>query len=226
MTVAEIVMQSMSMRKMFSYIGMSGNKWYHKPRPRNIQINQTIAKITEKIGLKRPTYGTRRMAASVSRELDMPVNRKQIQRIYRKTGVISPQKTKKEIMRSNKKLLKPTGPDQLWESDMTYVWCGRDGWCYCFNVIDVFTRKWISYSFDVRADKHAAVDSIVNAIAITGSNCSQLVIRTDNGSQFVSRTFQDAIISLGAKQEFIRYHTPEQNGHVESFHKTLKKEYL
>ena len=32
--------------------------------------------------------------------------------------------------------------------------------------MDVFTRKWISYSFDVRTDKHAAVDSMVNAMPL------------------------------------------------------------
>ena len=32
--------------------------------------------------------------------------------------------------------------------------------------------------------------------------------------------------ALGIRLEFIYYNTPEQNGHVESFHKTLKKEYL
>ena len=57
------------------------------------------------------------------------------------------------------------------------------------------------------------------------SQCSHLIIRTDNGSQFVSRTFQDAIISW-SKTRVHKNHTPEQNGHVESFHKTLKKEYL
>ena len=134
--------------------------------------------------------------AGVSRELGVPINRKQIQRIYRKTGMISPQKTKKDIIRSNRKLLKLTGPNHLWEMDMTYIWSGIDSWCYCFNVIDVFTRKWISYSFDVRADKHAAVDSMVNAIATACPNCSHLIIRTDNGSQFDSRTFQDTIILL------------------------------
>ncbi len=69
------------------------------------------------------------------------------------------------------------------------------------------------------------VDSITNAML----QHAQL-FTSDNldivGSQFVNRAFQDAIISLGARQEFTRYYTPEQNGHTESFHKTLKKEYL
>ena len=98
------------------------------------------------------------MAAAVSREQMMPVNRKQIQRIYRKIGWVMPRKTKKEIIKSNRKLFKPTGPHQLWVMDMTYVWCGMDGWCYCFNIIDVFTRQWVAYSFDVRANKNAAID--------------------------------------------------------------------
>ena len=32
--------------------------------------------------------------------------------------------------------------------------------------------------------------------------------------------------ALGVRCEYIWHNTPEQNGHVESFHKTLKKEYV
>ena len=32
--------------------------------------------------------------------------------------------------------------------------------------------------------------------------------------------------SLGITLEYIYVNTPEQNGHIESFHKTLKKEYV
>jgi putative transposase len=57
-------------------------------------------------------------------------------------------------------------------------------------------------------------------------DCAKLVIRTDNGSQYVSKKFRESIAIFGARQEFIWHHTPQQNGHVESFHKTLKKEYI
>ena len=129
MTVASIIMQKISMRKSVSYVGLSRNKLYHKSRPRVIQIDPTVTKTVRKTGLKRPTYCTRCMVASVSREIAVPINRKQIQRIYRKTGMISPQKIKKDIIRSNRKLLKPTGPNQLWEMDMTYIRSGIDDGC-------------------------------------------------------------------------------------------------
>ena len=51
-------------------------------------------------------------------------------------------------------------------------------------------------------------------------------LRTDHGSQYGSNTFKKSIRILGIKQEFIAVNTPEQNGHVESFHKTLKREYV
>ena len=109
---------------------------------------------------------------------------------------------------------------------MSYVDCGSDGWCYCFNVVDAFTRKWVGYSFSSSATSDVAISSIVYAVASNKPDCSSLRIRTDNGTQYKSNATRKAIKLLGIQQEFIWHHTPQQNGHVESFHKTLKKEYL
>ena len=109
---------------------------------------------------------------------------------------------------------------------MTYIWCGIDGWCYCFNVVDCFTRRWVSYVFDVDATKQVAIGSITNVVSVENPDCSRLRLRTDNGTQYTSNDFRKAVSVFGIKHEFIWKHTPEQNGHVESFHKTLKKEYL
>ena len=154
----------------------------------------------------------------------------QIARRYReysgKLGRIEPQKTKNDIIRTNRKLFKPDAPNRLWETYMTYVWCGMDGWCYCFNVADCFTRRWISYAFDVDATKQVAIDSITNAVSVENPDCSRLRLRTDNGTQYTRNDFRKAVSVFGIKHEFIWKHTPEQNGHVESSHKTLKKRIL
>ena len=215
-----------SLNKSLLFTGVSKTRWYYSKNPRNISVDPIVTDVVQKIGKQRPTYGTRRMAAQVSRELNIPVNRKKIQRIFNKLGWIEPQKTKKEIMKSGRVLFQPSAPNQLWQTDITYVLCGIDGWCYCFNVFDAFSRKWISHVFDVSAPKDTAIQSVVDAVAIAKPDCSKLIIRTDNGSQYISRDFQKSVTLLGVKQEFIWHHTPEQNGHVESFHKTLKKEYL
>ena len=71
------------------------------------------------------------------------------------------------------------------------------------------------------------MESITNTIVAENSDCSRLRIRTDNDNQYTSNDFRKAVQALGiGKHEFIWKNTPGQNGHVESFYKTLKKEYI
>ena len=51
-------------------------------------------------------------------------------------------------------------------------------------------------------------------------------LRTDNALQYDGREFKKAMQVLGIRHEFVWKHTPEQNGHAESFHVTLKKGYV
>ena len=72
-----------------------------------------------------------------------------------------------------------------------------------------------------------AIESIMSAVATEKPDCSKLILRTDNGKQYTGRAFRRAVQALGiGKHEFIWKNTPQQNGHVESFHGTLKKEYI
>ena len=219
--------EQMSLRRSLKYAGVSRRQWYYEPAPREIAPNPDVVDAVRRISRRRPTYGTRRMAAQIARETGTPTNRRQVQRIYRKIGHIRPQKKKNETVRAGRRLFKPEAPNRLWRTDITYVWCGIDGWCYCFNVVDCFTRKWIAYAFDVNATRDVAVDSITNAVAAEKPDCPRLRLRTDNGNQCTSRDFRLAVRALGiGRHEFIWKNTPEQNGHVESFHKTLKKGYV
>ena len=217
----------MSLNKALTYCGMSKRAWYYTNRPRDVPIDADAARKVRQVASRRPTYGTRRMAAQMARETGMPTNRKKIQRIYRKIGWIEPQKSKKEIIRASKrKRFKPSGPNQLWETDITYIHCGVDGWCYCFNVLDVFTRQWVAYIFDTTATTQTAIQSVLKAATSAGGKIPNLRLRTGNGSQYGSREFKKSMQALGIRHEFIWKNTPEQNGHVESFHGTLKREYV
>jgi putative transposase len=233
-----------SIRKALTYSGCSKNIYYgNKDHRYDITAataataatavtpsssTTTIEKEIQQISMQRPTYGTRRMAAMLTRILGIPVNRKRVQRIFRKMGYITPSKSKKEILRSKIPNVKADRPNQVWEADLTYIHCGIDGWGYLFNVFDIFTREWVSYCFDLSAVKENAIIAIENALVTHNDIVPEnlLVIRTDNGSQYTSKAFRKSISVLRLKLEHIYYNTPEQNGHIESFHKTLKKEYI
>ena len=107
--------------------------------------------------------------------------------------------------------------------------CGIDGWGYLFNVFDVFTREWVDYCFDLSAVKENAIISIENAL-VTHKDIvpENLVIRTDNGSQFTSKAFRKSISVLRSIETgtYLLQYARTERTHVESFHKTLKKEYI
>ena len=216
-----------SLRKALGYTGLSRCTYYYKPKMRKMDLDASTVERVKQVALKRPSFGTRRMAAVLTREIGVPVNRKKVQRIFRALNWVSPAMKKSEIMRSKVRLLKPEAPNTLWEADMTYIWCGRDRWCYLFSVLDVFTRIWLGYAFDTRAGRENAIMSVNNALASNPRiDTDRLSLRVDNGSQYRSREFIDSMKAIGIKLEFIFVNTPEQNGHIESFQKTLKKEYI
>lgn len=226
--IQKITANGQSIRKALRYTGCSTNIYYHhRPKPREIKFDQQLLEKTREIALQRPTYGTRRMAAMLTRTLKIAVNRKRVQKIFRKLGYIVPSRTKREIIRSKNKTVQTSRPNEIWEVDLTYIYCGIDGWGYLFNVFDIYTREWVSYCFDLSAIKENAIISIENAL-VSHRNVipEQLIIRADNGSQYTSKAFRKSMLTLGLKIEHIAVNTPEQNGHIESFHKTLKKEYI
>jgi putative transposase len=55
-------------------------------------------------------------------------------------------------------------------------------------------------------------------------NEDTLVIRTDNGPQFISKAFETRCMDLGLEHEFIPVRTPNKNAHIESWHSILERE--
>jgi putative transposase len=53
-----------------------------------------------------------------------------------------------------------------------------------------------------------------------------LILRTANGPQYISREFRETMKLLGIRSEYIQKHTPEDNGDIESFHNSLKTDYI
>ncbi|MDN5846810.1 MAG: IS3 family transposase, partial [Candidatus Nitrosocosmicus sp.] len=88
------------LRKALAYTGCSRNAYYHnkkdKKEPRDTKLQQhqlddaVLEKNIEEIILQRPSYDTRRMAAMLTRIMGKPINRKRVQRLYRKLNLTMP----------------------------------------------------------------------------------------------------------------------------------------
>ena len=66
----------MSLAKSLKYAGVSNCAWYYKPKTRKVRLDQGMVDTVSSISAKRLTYGMRQVAAQISRETGVPVNRK------------------------------------------------------------------------------------------------------------------------------------------------------
>ena len=80
-----------------------------------------------------------------------------------------------------------------------------------------FMKEWISYEFSriyTGNDCIKAVESVYSDRFPDG-NHGQIVLRKDNGPQYVSEIFKTTVKHLGLSSEYIQKHTPEYNGDIE-----------
>ena len=95
MNAAHTVQEVMGPNRTLLLCGVSKKAWHYTPRPGNVSPDPQVRETVRKIGSARPTYGTRHTAAQVFRELNRPVNRKAVRRIFRRLGWSGPSRTKR-----------------------------------------------------------------------------------------------------------------------------------
>jgi len=125
---------------------------------------------------------------------------------------------------------KTTAPNQLWQTDFTYLKITGWGWYYLSTVLDDFSRYIVAWKLcsTMRADDvTATLDLALKASAldhVTVVHRPRLL--SDNGSSYVS---EDLAVWLADKRMgHVRgapYH-PQTQGKIERWHQTLKNRIL
>lgn len=112
--------------------------------------------------------------------------------------------------------------------DVTHIHCGGDGWAHLSAVIDCHDRELVGYEFSLRARareaERALEEACIERFGTLRPTEQKPVVRSDNGLIFQSRRFRRACREYRLHQEFITPYTPEQNGVIERFFRSLKEE--
>lgn len=124
----------------------------------------------------------------------------------------------------------PHKPLEVIEMDIKYVWIyGSRKYAFILTVIDTFTRYVLDWSVGYSMKSHqvkAVWEYIIAAYLQPAGILEQgldVEIRTDNGKQFNANLIIDFFKENYLNQVFTHPYTPEENGHIESFHNTLGK---
>jgi putative transposase len=175
-----------------------------------------------------PTFGYRRIWALLRCREGQRVNRKKIYRLMKVKGWMLHQRMVTPRPRVQKLRSRAGTSNERWAMDLTHIYCGADGWGRLAAVIDCHDREIVGYKFALRGRAKEAERALEQACLKRFGTLRPVgqtpVIRSDNGLVFQSRRFREACRFYRVKQEYITPYTPEQNGMIERFFRSLKEE--
>lgn len=118
----------------------------------------------------------------------------------------------------------PTGPNQVWVSDLTYVLTAQ-GWLYLALVMDLWSRKIVGWAM---AD-HLRSELVLAALemAVTHRRPPKgLIVHSDRGVQYASSDTRQFLAAHGLVSSMSRAGNPYDNAWMESAIGKIKSEVL
>ena len=115
--------------------------------------------------------------------------------------------------------------NEKWVSDITYIWSRKEGWCYLSSIMDLCSNRIISHKVGKFMDIKLVMETLKEAYYVRGRK-SNIIIHTDRGSQYMSKEYRDYCKSSKMIVSYSRKGNPYDNACIESFHDTLKQEYI
>ncbi len=115
-----------------------------------------------------------------------------------------------------------TAPNQAWVTDITYLWT-REGWLYLAVMLDLFSRRVVSWATSATIDRHLALAALSTALRDRRPGAG-LVHHSDRGSTYASGDYRSALKTCAIECSMSRKGDCWDNAVAESFFATLKRE--
>ncbi len=193
-----------------------------------------LAHIKEQSRLSLGSYGRPRMTEEL-KELGLNIGHRRVGRLMRENGIrVERSKKYKVTTDSNHAFnIAPNllnrdfhadAPNQKWAGDISYVWT-REGWLYLAVILDLHSRRIISWAVSNRMKRDLATRALKMAVALRQppKGC---IHHTDRGSQYCSHDYQKLLRQHGFQVSMSGKGNCYDNSAVETFFKTIKAELI
>jgi transposase InsO family protein len=171
-------------------------------------------------------YGYRRVTAML-RNQGWVVNYKRVERIWRQEGLKLPQKQPKRgrlwLNDGSIVRLKPEFPKHVWSYDFMHDRTHNGVPFRILNVIDEYSRECLIVKVVRRLTHRYVLDVLLDLFLERGV---PVHIRSDNGSEFISKKVRKFLSRLSVRPLFIEPGSPWENGYIESFYGRMRDELL
>jgi putative transposase len=246
--VRQYMAQGLNRDKVLAICGISKNQFYHVfrgsgSRGRRSSVNTpkiegngkvqnysnraVVAHIRSKYEDPNVDYGYHKMTAEL--QLDgYQINHKKVYRLMKSAHLLRAKQEREPKQWVKYRVFVPEGPFRVFEMDIKQVWLKNDcRYLYILTILDVFTRVVLvqvdGYSMtqvQVQQAWQQVIEQYLEPMSIHARDI-HIEIRSDNGPQFCAKKLQDFFVQNKFVRTFTHPYTPQENGHVESYHAIL-----
>ncbi len=125
---------------------------------------------------------------------------------------------------------KTTAPNQLWQTDFTYLKVTGWGWFYLSTVLDDFSRYIIAWKLCATMKAGDVTATLDLALEASGLDQATVLHRprllSDNGSSYIAADLAEWLDGQGMKHVRGAPYHPQTQGKIERWHQTLKNRIL
>ena len=148
-----------------------------------------------------------------------------VYRILKEAKLVCPWRRRSKRRREEDE--KATRPNQIWATDLMYVQVGS-GTYFFVSFIDEYSRYVVHHELVLGMDGvtvSLAAQKAIGALAKgpDGLPVDKPMIRSDNGSGYVSQEFRVVLKENGLTHHRIKPHCPEENGLMERANRTIRE---
>jgi putative transposase len=217
----------LSLRRKAELLKVTRSKFYYQRKARQSE-DELIEKLLE-LYEAHPVYGYRRITNSLKRQ-GVVINHKRVRRLMKMLNLKAIYPGVNTSIRNHADMVHPyilkgleiNYFNQVWQTDISYIRVGK-GFMYLTGIIDVYSRKVLSYRISNSLSAIACIDAVEDAISKYGK---PEIINSDQGSQYTSDLWIKQLRDLGIKISMTGKGRCNDNAYIERFWRTVKYEWL
>ena len=243
--------QGLKRDKCLAICGLSKNQFYYQPTGGKrgcsksiytlqlidneiIRQSNTYVKNYMKTLFKNPKvdYGYHRMTGALQLA-GFFINHKKVYRLMKEARLLHPKAKRSSKNYVRYRILCPPQPLHLMEMDIKQVWVqGERRYAYILTILDIFTRTVLYWTvaYQMRQEQvqiawERIIQNYLQPLNLLAWEVN-IEVRSDNGPQFCAKKLRAFLKENYLLQTFTHPYTPQENGHVESFHAILGKDLM
>jgi len=219
----------LSVRRQCELLAVNRNRLSPR-KPKWVEGDEATMKAIDRIYTEFPFYGARKIVVEL-RGVGIWIGRKRCRRLMKAMGIeaLVPKPSTSVPDKQHRKypyLLRESAvsePDEVWAADITYIPM-YEGHVYLVAIMDWHTRAVLSWRVSTTMDAGFCVEAYREALRVAGR--SPDIMNTDQGSQFTSEQWIEAVEASGARVSMDGKGRWMDNVFIERLWRSLKYEEL